>query len=248
MNAGDAGPQEDGPDLSAEIVEHMRRWMQTGDVPREEAFGMDGSFRWMHESMRASSGARSENWYEQRHRFIQEFGFAIPCAEALDACARHQPLVEVGAGSGYWSALLRLRGVDVIATDPALAYRTTLRHGAHGGLLALEGKRAIRRFADRNVLMVWPSLRETWARQALKAMRVGRVLLEVTEGEGGCCAEDGFFAVLEDCFEEIGAVALPVFDGIHDRFTIWRKKRPYRSDRPRTAALLAERTAADGDG
>ena len=31
-------------------------------------------------------------------------GFGVPNAAALQLCASHAPLVEVGAGTGYWAA------------------------------------------------------------------------------------------------------------------------------------------------
>ena len=46
------------------------------------------------------------------------FAHAVPSAEALDAVAAlDTPVVEIGAGTGYWAALLEQRGVDVVALD-----------------------------------------------------------------------------------------------------------------------------------
>ena len=42
---------------------------------------------------------------------------AVPSAQLLKALAKLGPIVEVGAGSGYWSAMLHERGVDTIAYD-----------------------------------------------------------------------------------------------------------------------------------
>ena len=43
--------------------------------------------------------------------------FGIPSAAALEAIARHGPIIEVGAGTGYWAGLLQAMGVDIIAFD-----------------------------------------------------------------------------------------------------------------------------------
>ena len=43
--------------------------------------------------------------------------FAIPNEAALATIAENAPLIECGAGTGYWSALLQQRGVDVLAFD-----------------------------------------------------------------------------------------------------------------------------------
>ena len=47
-------------------------------------------------------------------------GFAIPTREALDAILKHassRGIVEMGAGTGYWAAMLRDHGADVVAFD-----------------------------------------------------------------------------------------------------------------------------------
>jgi hypothetical protein len=45
-------------------------------------------------------------------------GFAIPNNAALEKIKMlHGPIVQVGAGAGYWAALLRIRGVDIVVYD-----------------------------------------------------------------------------------------------------------------------------------
>ena len=43
--------------------------------------------------------------------------FAVPSGAALDLIARHAPIVEMGAGTGFWVSLLRSRGLDATAFD-----------------------------------------------------------------------------------------------------------------------------------
>lgn len=200
-----------------DLINKMPKWLETGQVPKRATFNMRDSWD------------RRPDVDDHMHRasFVHKFGFCIPCAEALDACAKYAPLLEIGAGSGYWTRLLRTRGVDCIATDPVLAYKN-LKHGEHVDTLPIQGKTAVRHWRDRNVLCVWPSYEHTWARQALKALRIGRVFITVTEGDGGCCADDGFFAILAQCFTQVDEIRLPVFYGLHDRMEIYRKIRPRR--------------------
>jgi len=48
----------------------------------------------------------------------RSFSFAVPCEEAMRTIAGlNRPVVEMGAGTGYWTALLRHKGVDVVAYD-----------------------------------------------------------------------------------------------------------------------------------
>ena len=52
-----------------------------------------------------------------RDRFIAEFGYAIPTTDFPRAFEGLGPVLEIGAGRGYLSALLRQAGIDAIATD-----------------------------------------------------------------------------------------------------------------------------------
>lgn len=45
------------------------------------------------------------------------YAFAAPNEAALAALGKLAPLIEVGAGVGYWAHLLQARGIDVLATD-----------------------------------------------------------------------------------------------------------------------------------
>lgn len=53
----------------------------------------------------------------ERQSLIGQYAFAIPTAETLGIVARYSPLVEIGAGSGYWAMCLSSFGADIIAYD-----------------------------------------------------------------------------------------------------------------------------------
>ena len=91
-------------------------------------------------------------------------GYACPSEEALHALAELAPLVEVGAGTGYWSALLKHRGVDVVAYDshPPSAdmannffydFTFTSVHKGDGATLFAEKPE----LAARTLVLVWPN-------------------------------------------------------------------------------------------
>jgi hypothetical protein len=48
---------------------------------------------------------------------IEKYSWAIPDKRAIRIAASFGPLVEVGAGKGYWAMLLRAAGVNVLAYD-----------------------------------------------------------------------------------------------------------------------------------
>lgn len=53
----------------------------------------------------------------ERESLAGQYAFAIPTAETLERIARHSPLMEIGAGSGYWAMCLASCGADIIAYD-----------------------------------------------------------------------------------------------------------------------------------
>lgn len=57
---------------------------------------------------------------------IYHYAHAVPTEQTLSVINALGPVVEVGAGSGYWAALLRARGGEVVAYDnwTSSAYRT----------------------------------------------------------------------------------------------------------------------------
>src|SRR5262249_5941606 len=80
---------------------------------------------------------------------------------ALHAVAGVGPIVEMGAGTGYWTALLRRRGVDVVAYDRAPGVGCSWNgDGAGGPVLHTRGlvgePEALARHPRRSLLLVWP--------------------------------------------------------------------------------------------
>lgn len=162
--------------------------------------------------------------YKARTEFNREISFAIPCAEAIAMIAQSRLLLEVGAGTGYWAALLAKAGCDVVATDAAsgvTGYRQTI--GRYHEIRQLKASRAVKVWPERDVLMVWPSYDQSWAAWAARGMDRNRSLYFIGEGRGGCTADDSFFKVLERDFEEVAECDIPQWDGIHDWLRHYRK-------------------------
>jgi hypothetical protein len=179
----------------------------------------------------------------ERDQFIREFGFAVPTREALDRICEFSPLLEIGAGSGAWARLLAMRGADIIATDPSVETFLDMRAGwqkTYHPVLPLAGKTAVRCWPKRNVFCCWPSLGQTWLRQAARAMLPGRALIVVRED---ATADERTWDYVEHHFKpvanyipeiragdlEIGhwvdnTLELPNWHFLHDHLEVWIKK------------------------
>lgn len=136
-----------------------------------------------------------------------------------------RPVVEIGAGTGYWAWQLEQTGVDVVAYDPhpPSADNTFCKAGPYTTVLAGDAT-AVELHQDRALLMVWPPYDGGHARQALSAYR-GDLLVYAGESAGGCTADDGFYDLLEADWVEVSVSPHHVtWSGIHCRLAAYQRK------------------------
>jgi hypothetical protein len=157
--------------------------------------------------------------YRARYPMCRKYAWAIPSDAAIATIAALSPIVEIGAGGGYWAKLLREAGADVVAYDVA-PYKNHWVEGRWSGVHN-GGPQMVGRHPDRTLLLCWPPMSEM-AAEALKRYR-GDTVAYIGEGAGGCTASDVFHARLERSFDCAETVAIPKWPGLHDYLTIWRR-------------------------
>lgn len=179
------------------------------------------------------------------HPLTHGTSFAVPSEEALQLVAQHAPLVECGAGTGYWSAMLQLRGVDILSYDVApptdehangffFAQFTEVRAAEGAALFAEQPALAARRA----LLIVWPnnpeaagerSQPEVWDTDCLESYLCsgGRTVIYVGEREaevkvvGGAAADTGtsstrdFQSLLSERMELVTQLSIPTWKPWH---------------------------------
>jgi hypothetical protein len=158
---------------------------------------------------------------ELRRDYIRRFGFVLPCAELLDELQKADLVVEVGAGTGFMTKIMRNRGIKVVGSDPGIGYFK--QHGTYdASQIVAQGKTMVRRYPTALVFCSWPSLGETWFRQMLKAMRVGQRIVAVLEDS---CCEETAREYFDACFETERLIDLPAFQHMNDIGYVAVKKR-----------------------
>ncbi len=185
----------------------MGEWMATGRPPPAAEL-----------RARGFTAENTENLSEMRlarRAAIAQWGHSIPCAEAVEALSRHGPWVELGAGSGYWTALLRAAGLDAVATD--------LKPWA-ADVEALDGVAAVRTYPARNVFCAWPTRGGTWIAEAADAMAPDRVFAVIADDRDGEIASPALYDLLEAKFTVVEVVTLPQWPGARDRLTLHRRR------------------------
>jgi hypothetical protein len=197
---------------------------QLGCEPRDDS--PEGWRRITEAMLRLQSGTRGQ--------LVRAYAWAIPCAEALAVIAEHAPIVEMGAGLGYWTQMLRYRGVDVVAYDKCPGHVSDWggARPAKPWAEVLYGEPAVLRdHADRSLLLCWPPYSTSMASDCLDHWR-GQTLIYIGEGQSGCTGDERFHEQLAATFEQVGKVNIPQWPGIHDDLTVWRRKGKGRRRRP----------------
>jgi hypothetical protein len=161
---------------------------------------------------------------ERRRELAALFAWAIPGDEELDALARYAPLVECGAGMGYWTALLRLRGVDALAYD--LFSPKERARGAREPWTEVHRDAsvvAVSRHRDRVLFLCWPPHeRDDASYEPLRAYR-GEILIYVGESGEGVTGTLRFHRELALNWTPIEEIAMPRWPWLRDRLVVYRR-------------------------
>jgi hypothetical protein len=159
----------------------------------------------------------------ERHAMVRRFSFAIPTLEAVQMVSCLSPLVEMGAGTGYWSMLVSASGGDILAFDksPGEGNKYSFT-GSYYNVLQGDERVIATRGRGRNLFLCWPNYNTDFAYNCL-ARFGGERFAYIGEGVGGCTANDKFFQLLEDKWRLHSECALPQWPGIHDRLEIYER-------------------------
>jgi hypothetical protein len=154
---------------------------------------------------------------ELRNILVPRFSWAIPTESVLATIARYTPLIEVGAGTGYWADLLQRRHVDILPLDSAPPQHTWVP--VMGG----RGEWLISCYAARTLMLCWPPAGSPMAAQTLERYR-GSTVVYIGEPRGGSTGDEAFHDALAREWDAIERVTLPQWPSARDSLTIFRRR------------------------
>lgn len=163
-----------------------------------------------------------------RDLIVRKYSWAIPSNAALTAIINCGPIVEVGAGTGYWAALLRRRGADIIAYDaiPAETKRNGYTSRSVSWTEVLLGSESTVAFhPDRTLMLCWPPNRDAMAVRALESY-TGNKLIYIGESWPGCTGDFNFHQKLQQNWILETRVDLPRWSLITDSVYIYSRCEP----------------------
>ena len=159
--------------------------------------------------------------YDPRMNFIRTFGFAILTGSTVQMLREYSPILEVGAGTGYWTMELEKAGTDIVATDP-MPGMFFERAPIWTQVEMLGGAEAMEKHPGRNLMLCWPD-RERWPGEVLEECS-SKYIIYVGEPRNGCTGNDRMFDLLESRYRLKERIEIPRFREIHDWVEIWRRR------------------------
>ena len=165
----------------------------------------------------------------KRPELVSRYAFSIPTGDILEPIAAHSPLIELGAGTGYWAMCLTDAGADIIAFDkrppgeePPGEWYDANRWFDDTWFAVGEGDEAMAgHHPGRSLLLCWPPLYDPMAAGALERYRAagGKTLIYI--GCPGGCGDDEFSAALAS-MEPVLSMELWSWPGIDEKMAVYR--------------------------
>jgi hypothetical protein len=154
----------------------------------------------------------------------QRYAYVFPSDSALAMLASLGPLVEMGAGTGYWAYRLRSIGVDIVAFDqaPLDGERTNRYHLRNRPWTHVEqgDQSVLSDYADRNLFLCWPPLFSSLG-DCLTYYR-GDTVAYIGDGGHRTARLDH----LHEAFTKVAMApvrALDPYPGAQPQLTIWKR-------------------------
>lgn len=169
-----------------------------------------------------------------REELVDRYSWAVPTPEAIEALAQFSPLVEIGAGRGYWAVLLKEAGAEIDCFDetPPDTEKENFWHRLHrkykGWVRVFTkvhqaGPEIAAVYPEATLFLCWPPYDTPMAYDCLRQYEGKRVVF-IGEGDGGCCADEAFWKLLQEQFEHVLDIDIPTWWGVRDYVTVWERK------------------------
>ncbi|MCP4135516.1 MAG: hypothetical protein GY754_31395 [bacterium] len=204
-------------------------------TPQDEDLQIDNPYLAEIEELKAGIAARggdlSTELYRHRESLVSQYSFSIPTIESLKILARYSPIVEIGAGNGYWAYCLNELKVDIIPFDKyppeeALPWPWGSMEDKNfwydsEWFPVSEGDEEMAAFhAKRTLLLCWPPFHTPMASHTLEAYtRAGGKTL-VYIGDRLSSGDAAFHETL-DSLKVLEKIKIPGWPGTNDYLTVY---------------------------
>jgi hypothetical protein len=185
----------------------------------------DDQFSESLDTLGSASNEAADGEGNQLLRLAQRYAYVFPDESALATLAGLGPLVEIGAGTGYWAYRLRSLGVDIVAVDqaPPDGDRANRYHPPGRPWTRVEqgDQTVLSDHADRGLFVCWPPLFSS----------LGDCLTFYCGGTVAYIGDEGHRTArldhLHEAFTQVAVApvrALDPYPGVPPHLTIWKRR------------------------
>jgi hypothetical protein len=179
---------------------------------------------WWRRIMESTTIAEEVYRVRDRYHLHGRYAHAVPTMEALNTVAALGPLVEIGAGSGYWARLLRDMDCDIAAFDHVSPEENIVTVGDAWTSVGIGDVDMLDRYPDRTVFVCWPERPHGFMPDLLeRAPQTTLALLTdgpIPAAKGG----DPMYDRLYRDWTLKEEVAIPVWPSFEERLAVWVRR------------------------
>lgn len=164
--------------------------------------------------------------WEQREAFQRWYTWGVPNDLALREIFLHipcdTPIIEIGAGNGYWARLLNQMGYNITAYDAEPYVNHYLDRSLEFYPVQIGSYEQVEKHANDTLFLCWTPYKSELAYEAV-IRHQGKYLIHIGEGQGGCTDNGAFFEYVEENYTELVYFSLESWYGLHDGLTIYER-------------------------
>lgn len=174
--------------------------------------------------MKSFQNSSAVESYSSRLELVRKYSWAVPNKEAIEEIVKYSPIVEAGAGTGYWASLIKDAGGDIIALDkfPPGAGNNYYQHNSQYYPVVYGDAETIASYSERTLMLCWCPYDTDMGHDHI-ALYTGKTLILIGEGRGGCCGNDKMFDLIDVNFTFKKLIKIPQWAGIHDTLVIYTR-------------------------
>ena len=186
---------------------YLEKWRE---ITREYNSEVDGYF-----------SERQREYFLKKDKLQRKFGWAIPDDRAIQVLMSLCPIVEIGAGRGYWAALICDEGGDIEAFDNfSWKYKS--------GFFPVEKgtERKTKHRADKTLFLCWPPFNNEMGFNSIKAHfnNGGKTVVYVGEQHGGVTGTDKFHLFIYEHYMIEQEIRIPQWARLYDSMFVLERK------------------------
>ncbi len=176
--------------------------------------------------------------FNYRLILTRKYAWAVPDDVAIKLISEFSPLIEIGAGIGYWAKLINKAGGDILAFDTEDNWETMKIAGDFEAISKKTGievdlghrwfdvkvgdENTIKEHPERTLFLCWPPFQSEMGLNCLKNYS-GEYFIFIGE-DARASNNDSFDIYLIENFNKIIDHPIPKYEGITDSLKIYQRK------------------------